>query len=192
VSFARCAWLNVPETWELDDGRLRVVTDARTDFWRETHYGFTRDNGHFFGRDVAGGFTAQLRVRARYDALYDQAGIMVRLDARNWIKAGIEQSDGRALLSSVLTVGRSDWATGTYGDDPTDFWVRATVSGDVVRVQVSPDGQRWPLARLAPFPRAASYLVGPVCCTPERAGLEVEFSAFEVTPPLGKGLHDLS
>jgi uncharacterized protein len=192
VSFARCAWLNVPETWELDDGRLRVVTDARTDFWRETHYGFTRDNGHFFGCDVAGGFTAQLRVRARYDALYDQAGIMVRLDARNWIKAGIEQSDGRALLSSVLTVGRSDWATGTYGDDPTDFWVRATVSGDVVRVQVSPDGQRWPLARLAPFPRAASYLVGPVCCTPERAGLEVEFSAFEVTPPLGKGLHDLS
>jgi uncharacterized protein len=192
MSFARCAWLNVPETWELDDGRLRVVTDARTDFWRETHYGFTRDNGHFFGCDVAGGFTAQLRVRARYDALYDQAGIMVRLDARNWIKAGIEQSDGRALLSSVLTVGRSDWATGTYGDDPTDFWVRATVSGDVVRVQVSPDGQRWPLARLAPFPKAASYLVGPVCCTPERAGLEVEFSAFEVTPPLGKGLHDLS
>jgi uncharacterized protein len=192
VSFARCAWLNVPETWELDDGRLRVVTDARTDFWRETHYGFTRDNGHFFGCDAAGGFTAQLRVRARYDALYDQAGIMVRLDARNWIKAGIEQSDGRALLSSVLTVDRSDWATGAYGDNPTDFWVRATVSRDVVRVQVSPDGQTWPLARLAPFPRAASYLVGPVCCTPERAGLEVEFSAFEVTPPLGKGLHDLS
>jgi uncharacterized protein len=192
LSFARCAWLNVPETWELDDGRLRVVTDARTDFWRETHYGFTRDNGHFFGCDVAGGFTAQLRVRARYDALYDQAGIMVRLDARNWIKAGIEQSDGRALLSSVLTADRSDWAVGAYGDDPTDFWVRATVSGDVVRVQVSPDGQRWPLARLAPFPRAASYLVGPVCCTPERAGLEVEFSAFEVTPPLGKELHDLS
>ncbi len=192
MSFARCAWLNVPETWELDDGRLRVVTDARTDFWRETHYGFTRDNGHFFGCGVAGGFTAQLRVRARYDALYNQAGIMVRLDARSWIKAGIEQSDGRALLSSVLTADRSDWAVGAYGDDPTDFWVRATVSGDVVRVQVSPDGQRWPLAHLAPFPKAASYLVGPVCCTPERAGLEVEFSAFEVTPPLGKGLHDFS
>jgi uncharacterized protein len=192
VSLARCAWLNAPGTWRLDGGRLRALTDAKTDFWRETHYGFTRDNGHFFGCSVPGDFTAQLRVRARYDALYDQAGIMVRLDAGNWIKAGIEWSDGQALLSSVLTVDRSDWATGIYDGDPTDFWMRATVADDVIRLQVSPDGRRWPLARLAPFPKAASYLVGPMCCTPERAGLEVEFSAFEVTPPLGKGLHDLS
>ena len=192
MSFARCAWLNAPETWELDGGRLRVVTNAKTDFWRETHYGFTRDSGHFFGCDAPAAFTAQLRVRARYDALYDQAGVMVRLDAQNWIKAGIEASDGQALLSSVLTAGRSDWATGSYDGDPTDFWVRATVGDGVVRLQLSPDGRRWPLMRLAPFPEAASYLVGPMCCTPERAGLEVEFSAFEVTPPLGKGLHDLS
>jgi regulation of enolase protein 1 (concanavalin A-like superfamily) len=168
-----------------------VVTDARTDFWPETHYGFTRDSGHLFGRGADGGFT-QLRVRARYEALYDQAGIMVRLDAENWIKAGIEMSDGQALLSSVLTVGRSDWATGTYGGDPADFRMRVTVCGGVIRVQVSADGRRWPLVRLAPFPVAASYLVGPMCCTPERAGLEVEFSDFEVTSPLGKELHDLS
>ncbi len=192
MSFARCSWLNAPAVWEVDGDRLRTVTDAETDFWRETHYGFTRDNGHLFGRDAAGGFTAQLRVRARYEALYDQAGIMVRVDAETWIKAGIEMSDGQALLSSVLTVGRSDWATGTYGGDPSDFWVRATVGGGVVRLQVSPDGTRWPLMRLAPFPEAASCFVGPMCCTPERSGLEVEFSAFEVTPPLGKGLHDLS
>jgi regulation of enolase protein 1 (concanavalin A-like superfamily) len=142
----------------LDDGRLEVVTDARTDFWRETHYGFTRDNGHFFGCEVAGDFTAQLRVRARCETLYDQAGVMVRLDARNWIKAGIEQSDGQALLSSVLTADRSDWATGVYGGDPTDVWMRVTVSDGVVRLQASSDGRRWPLARLAPFPKAASYL----------------------------------
>lgn len=192
MSFARCSWLNAPAVWKLDGDRLRAVTDAKTDFWRETHYGFTRDNGHFFGREVSGGFTAQLRIRARYQALYDQAGIMVRLDAANWIKAGIEMSDGQALLSSVLTVDRSDWATGAYDGDPADFWMRATVGEGVIRLQVSLDGRRWPLARLAPFPKAVSYLVGPMCCTPERSGLEVEFSGFEVTPPLGKGLHDLS
>jgi regulation of enolase protein 1 (concanavalin A-like superfamily) len=54
----------------------------------------------------------QVRVRANYDALYDQAGIMIRLDERNWLKVGIEKSDGQCQLSSVLTIDRSDWAIG--------------------------------------------------------------------------------
>jgi uncharacterized protein len=192
MSFSRCNWLNAPETWHLDDDRLAVVTDARTDFWRDTYYGFTRDSGHFFGFETIGDFTAQLRIQARYDELYDQAGLMVRLDEKNWVKAGLERSDGRALLSSVLTMERSDWATGPYDGNPADFWMRATVQHGVLRLQVSADGQTWPLSRLAPFPRAETYRVGPMCCTPERAGLDVIFSAFQVGQPLGKDLHDLS
>ncbi|HEX8537710.1 MAG TPA: DUF1349 domain-containing protein [Cystobacter sp.] len=48
------------------------------------------------------------------------------------------------------------------------------------------------MVRLAPFPEAASYQVGPMCCTPQRAGLSVRFSEFRLTPPLGKDLHDLT
>jgi regulation of enolase protein 1 (concanavalin A-like superfamily) len=96
------------------------------------------------------------------------------------------------MLSSVLTVDRSDWATGPCDGNPADLWMRATVMGGVIRLQASSDGKLWPLMRLAPFPKGASYVVGPMCCTPERAGLEVEFSDFSVTPPLGKDLHDLS
>jgi uncharacterized protein len=188
--FERCSWLNEPAEWRLDSGALNAVTDHKTDFWRETHYGFTRDSGHFFHGETAGDFTAQLRVRARYDELYDQAGIMVRLDHAHWVKAGIEMSDGSALLSSVLTAGQSDWATGAYPHDPTDFWMRATVRAGVLRLQASPDGRTWPLLRLSPFPKASSYAVGPICCTPERAGLKVRFSDFRVGPPLGKELHD--
>ena len=192
-AFGQCTWQGgAPKAWNLEPGHLRVVTDQGTDFWRETHYGFIRDNGHFFKCTAGENFTAQLRVRARYDALYDQAGIMVRLDERNWVKAGIERSDGNCLLSSVLTVERSDWATGTYDGNPQDFWMRATVGDGVIRLQVSQDGQYWPLMRLASFPKAASYLVGPMCCTPERSGLEVDFSAFQITPARGKPLHDLS
>jgi uncharacterized protein len=139
--FERCSWLNEPAEWHLDSGALNAVTDHKTDFWRETHYGFTRDSGHFFRCETAGDFTAQLRVRARYDELYDQAGIMVRLDHAHWVKAGIEMSDGSALLSSVLTAGQSDWATGAYPHDPTDFWMRATVTAGVLRLQASPDGR---------------------------------------------------
>jgi uncharacterized protein len=183
-------WLNEPERWSVRDDSLQIVTDKATDFWRETHYGFCRDSGHFLGFPTAGAFTAELRVRAGFQTLYDQAGIMVRIDEQRWVKAGIEFSDGRAMLASVLTDGRSDWATAPYEHDASEFWVRATVANGVLRLQASADGKLWPLMRLAPFP-TASYLVGPMACTPERAGLKVVFSRFRLTPPLGKDLHEL-
>jgi len=186
-------WLNAPKAWKVaPSGDLTLVTDKGSDFWRETHYGFTRDSGHFLGFTAPGAFTAQLRIRGQYQKLYDQAGIMVRVDERRWVKAGIELSDGRAMLSSVLTDDKSDWATGPYEHDAQDFWMRATVAKGVLRLQVSADGKIWPLVRLAPFPIASSYQVGPMACTPERAGLEVVFSDLSITAPLGKDLHDLS
>jgi uncharacterized protein len=185
-------WLNEPKRWTAQDDALEMVTENATDFWRETHYGFCRDGGHFLGFRTADAFTAELRVQCKFQSLYDQAGIMVRIDAEHWVKAGIEFSDGRAMLASVLTDVRSDWATAPYEHDAGDFWMRATVANGVLRLQVSADGKLWPLMRLAPFPKAVSYLVGPMACTPERAGLPVTFSSFSLKPPLGKELHDLS
>jgi hypothetical protein len=189
--FEGCQWLNEPKRWEILSDRLTVTTDQATDFWRETHYGFTRDNGHFLGRKATGGFTASLRVRAKYERLYDQAGIMVRIDAANWIKAGIEFSDGAAMLGSVVTIGRSDWATGPFVGDASDFWIRITVDRGVLRLQASTDGERWPLVRLCPFPVAERYLVGPMCCSPEGRDLDAVFSDFVVTEPTDRALHDL-
>ncbi|KAF1055357.1 MAG: hypothetical protein GAK43_00150 [Stenotrophomonas maltophilia] len=185
-------WLNAPAQHRLlDDGVLEVLTDEGTDFWRETHYGFTRDSGHFLAIDAPAAFTCQLRIRARFEALYDQAGLMVRVDERRWVKAGIECSDGRAMLSSVLTDGQSDWATGAYDGDPSDFWLRATLQDGVLRLQVSADGRHWPLVRLCPFPVAAACQVGPMTCTPQRSGVQVRFSDWRLGPPLGRDLHDL-
>jgi regulation of enolase protein 1 (concanavalin A-like superfamily) len=190
--FEHCRWHNEPKVWRAGADHATVTTDAGTDFWRETHYGMTRDSGHFLGQEVGGDFTATLRVRGRYETLYDQAGIMVRRDATTWIKAGIELSDGDAMLGSVLTVGMSDWATCKFWGDASDVWLRVTVAKDVLRLQVSADGLRWPLLRLCPFPMGDKLAVGPMCCTPERGGLHVRFSDFSVGPANGKDLHDLS
>ena len=121
-------WLNEPADWSLADETLNVVTDHGSDFWRETHYGFVRDSGHFLGVEAPGDFTAELRVRGAFEALYDQAGLMVRLDPERWLKAGIEWTDGAANIGSVLTLGQSDWATSPYSGNPQDFRLRLTVS----------------------------------------------------------------
>jgi regulation of enolase protein 1 (concanavalin A-like superfamily) len=46
--FNSCNWHNEPLQWSVIDGLLKVRSDEKTDFWRDTYYGFTRDSGHFF------------------------------------------------------------------------------------------------------------------------------------------------
>ena len=192
TDLAQGSWYNPPERWSLEAGVLRVVTDARTDFWRKTFYGFIRDNGHFLGLTVRGPFTAQVHVQGRFEALYDQAGLMLRRDDRFWLKAGVEFTDGALHLSTVVTRQESDWSVAAFDGRDQAFWLRLTYAAGSVRVQASVDGVRWPLLRLAPFPEAEELSVGPMCCTPERAGLEVEFSDFQLGPALATELHDLS
>ncbi|CAI4543080.1 CDG_1a_G0027980.mRNA.1.CDS.1 [Saccharomyces cerevisiae] len=73
-------WLNKPKSVFQEAGKVTLETDEKTDFWRETFYGFTRDSGHFLGVETGSAFTAQVRVQGSYESLYDQAGIMVRID----------------------------------------------------------------------------------------------------------------
>jgi regulation of enolase protein 1 (concanavalin A-like superfamily) len=172
-------WLNEPRQWSAEGDALRLTTDAETDFWRETHYGFTHDNGHFLGFERQGAFTARLRVTAAFATLYDQAGLMIRSSETQWVKFGVERWKERTMFSSVLTLGRSDWAVAAEmrGDA---FHARATLRGGALKLEVSDDGAAWSLLRIAPFPEAPACRVGPTACTPMRAGLAVAFDRFTI------------
>lgn len=190
--FDSCKWLNEPNIWSTDGRLLSVTTDSDTDFWRGTFYGFFHHSGHFFGAKVAGDFSAQIRVKGDFKELYDQAGLIVLIDDECWIKAGVEVNDKAVVRSSVLTNGLSDWAVGSALTHGNEFWLRITVAQGSIRVQISEDGIVWPLVRLAAFPAAEHYLVGPMCCSPKRNGLRLSFSEFTIGPALKKELHDLS
>ena len=184
-------WLNEPPSWRERDNVLTVVTGDKTDFWRQTHYGFIRDDGHLRYRTVEGDFTAEVSFSAAYRELYDQAGMMLRIDERNWLKAGIEFVDGRQMLSVVVTRDFSDWSTaaGPSGAE----WVRLRVSrhGSAVRVEwaMAAPHPRYTLMRLAYLPEASSLAVGPMCCSPQRSGLEAQFRDFNVGPAIAPDLH---
>lgn len=192
MALDKASWLNRPAAATLVGGELTVVTDAKTDFWRDTHYGFVRDTGHALLVEQPPSFTAELRVRGDYEALYDQAGLMVRIDDRRWVKTGVELTDGRLVLSTVVTDGRSDWSVAGVAGDLRDVRLRVTVDRGSLRVQASLDGVTWPLLRLAPVPPADRYQVGPMAAAPERAGFRAVFSGFRCGPASTKDLHDLS
>ena len=184
-------WLNEPDTWKGDAGNLRLTTGERTDFWRETFYGFVRDSGHAWLAPVSGDFSASAVIRGDYRELYDQAGMMLRIDEMRWIKAGIEFTDGLMHFSVVVTRGVSDWSViplHSAGAD-TDVFVRLTRHDDAVRVQFHLGDGKWQMARLCPF-AADDAAVGVTACSPERRGFSATFRNIHVGPPIPRTLHD--
>ena len=156
----RWDWLNEPPVWKEADGVLSVVTSDKTDFCRETHYGFIHDNGHFRYREVTGDFTATLEFSGAYKQQYDQAGIMLRLDERNWIKAGVEFVDGRQTLGAVVTCDFSDWSTMPLPEDPGWLTLRCQRNGSSVQIEWNAGRNEFKLLRLAYLPPSASVRVG--------------------------------
>jgi regulation of enolase protein 1 (concanavalin A-like superfamily) len=190
VPFEGLAWLNPPLSETRADNALTVKTRGATDFWQQTFYGFRRHSGHFLHRTVAGDFTASVKFVGRYEALYDQAGLMVRTDETHWAKTGIEYTDGERHLSAVVTNEFSDWSVLPYRTARDEVSIRLTRHGEAIRIQYedATTGQ-WQMVRLAYLKPAAELQVGLMCCSPEREGFEVTFRDFEIGPPIDRALH---
>ena len=187
--FVAMSWLNDPPQWSVDGDVLRVVTGSNTDFWRNTFYGFTRDSGHFLHTEVSGDFTAEVTISGEFEALYDQSGLMVRVDAANWLKTGVEFTDGAMHLSTVVTRGFSDWSMAPVTASDGRLSLRVTRHDTALRVQYRDDAGGWPLLRLGYLPMTETVQVGVMCCSPERAGFAATFTDFGVGVPIGRDLH---
>ena len=186
------AWTNAPLSWTVEaDGTGVAEAAPGTDFWQTTFYGFQRDNGHGLLRPRSGDFSAHLTVEADYEALYDQAGLMLRGGPESWIKFGVEMTDGAAHLSVVVTNFFSDWSARpiTLNGPLT---LRATRLGAAVLLQHRSEKTGWQMARLAPF-IPGDVGIGPYLCTPERtkdmAAFKARFRAFDVSDPVVRDLH---
>lgn len=181
-------WLNPPASAVQGPDGLTVTTGTETDFWNRTFYGFTRASGHFLHHAVTGDFSAEVTIRGRYEALYDQAGLMLRVDDATWVKCGVEVTDGRAVFSTVVTnAGWSDWAVMPLAGDASEVRLRLTRHAEAVRVQVlSPGG--WQMARLA-YLAPGDAQVGMMCCAPQRAGFVVTFADYACGAPIPRDLH---
>lgn len=173
-------WHNQPAVWAERDGIITVTADARTDFWRKTHYGFIRDNGHFFYEEIAGDFRCDVRVRGAYASLYDQAGLMVRADEATWLKTGIEFVDGVQYVSAVVTRDFSDWSVVPLEGSPPALWLRLTRTGGTVEIAYSLDGDRYTMLRVAYLTPVERLRAGVMCAAPDGDGFEATFEGFTI------------
>ncbi|MBC7647243.1 MAG: DUF1349 domain-containing protein [Pseudopedobacter sp.] len=178
-------WLNEPKQWslngpDLETGVLEIITDENTDFWRVTHYGFSPDNGHAYLKTVAGNFIARVEFTGDYTELYDQAGLMLRLDGENWIKTGIELEQGQYCMSAVVTRTYSDWNIVALQEKPARVGLKLERSGDAVRIDYSLNGLHFQMLRLAYFPADVPVQIGVMACSPKRMGFKAQFRGFSL------------
>ena len=185
----QATWLNPPPAWQRTAGGLEVVTGDRTDFWQSTFYGFRRDDGHALLAPAPAEFSATIRFAAEYEVLYDQAGLMLRVDAMNWVKAGIEHSDGVTNFSVVVTRGgNSDWSVFARPDVSGEQTLRLVRKNGAILVHFRDAAGDWQHLRLAPSP-AGEASVGPMACSPQRAGLRCRFAGFRLEDAPTNPLH---
>lgn len=176
---SRMQWLNPPPSARIEAGRLTVRSAARADFYRLP--GWNIDNGNFFHLPVSGDFTFQARINGQFAARYDQAGIMVRLDAENWIKCGSEFVDGQRYASVVFTRTFSDWSTMKDLSDTAPVWWRVIRTKESLETSCSLDGEKFTSVRQGYFPAAAILQVGLLCASLEGQGVAASFDSLQLT-----------
>lgn len=190
-TMGRSFWRNEPPFLEQRDNQLVLRTGSETDYWNNTFYGFRHDNGHFLATEVTGDFTVEMTFSASFEQLYDQAGAMLWVDGDNWLKCGVEFTDGQLHFSVVVTRDdQSDWSVTPMEDQSQQaVTLRLTRHGEALRVQVLGEDGSWRLVRLCYLRMPETVEVGPMACSPTREGLEVTLQAFGIEDPIARDLH---
>lgn len=172
-------WLNEPAKWESTNNSLNATSDGETDFWRKTHDDGIRHNGHFYYDSIAGDFTAQVKISGKYHSLYDQAGLMMLLDEKTWIKCGIEYVEGQQYVSAVVTRDDSDWSILPV-PNPSSIWLRCSRHIRTFTISYSLDGEEFHMIRQCSLTIEPFLDIGMMLASPKGNGFEVNFEEFSV------------
>ena len=177
----KMTWFNEPEQWEIEGKTLKMSVTSQSDYWRISHYGFTVDDAPFYYATYGGEFEAKVKITGDYKARFDQAGLMLRIDHENYIKAGIEFVDGKYNISAVVTHHTSDWSVIQLEKPVEAIWIKAVRRLDAVEIFYSFDDVNYTMMRNAWMQDNVPMQVGVMAACPDGKGFDVKFEHFRVT-----------
>lgn len=177
----KMTWFNEPEHWEIEGKTLKMSVTPQSDYWRISHYGFTVDDAPFYYATYGGEFEAKVKITGDYKERFDQAGLMLRIDHENYIKAGIEFVDGKYNVSAVVTHHTSDWSVIQLEKPVKAIWIKAVRRLDAVEIFYSFDDENYTMMRNAWMQDNVPMQVGVMAACPDGKGFDVNFEHFKVT-----------
>ena len=178
-------WTRFPESYELFNDGLEIVTKPHTDLWQNTYYHFQNDNAPVFQMETDEQYFSFV-VKTDFTESkhrFDQCGIVMYLDSENWLKGSIEyENEEYQHLGSVVTNhGFSDWATTEIDASIKSMWYRLSRREDDYCIECSTDGKTFQQMRICHmFNGNENIRFGIYACSPEASSFKAIFTDMQL------------
>ena len=181
----KLVWTRTPKNYSIKDDGISITTEAGTDLWQRTYYGFRNDNAPVLQLETDEKYFSFV-VKTEFDSQhrFDQCGIVMYLNSDNWLKASIEyENDEYQRLGSVVTnLGYSDWATTDTPASIKSMWYRLSRRESDYCIECSYDGIHFKQMRICHMSQGAEAIrFGIYACSPEKSSFKAHFTHMEIT-----------
>ena len=176
-------WTRKPAACTIREDRIEITTAPHTDLWQRTYYHFRNDNAPVLQMETEEKYFSFVVKTEFSDShhRFDQCGIVLYLDAENWLKASVEYENGhfQHLGSVVTNHGYSDWATTEIPVERKSMWYRLSRREDDYRIECSYDGEHFSQMRICHLWEGAGKIrFGVYACSPEDSSFTAVFTDF--------------
>ena len=177
-------WTRKPKQYTINDNYIEIITEPHTDLWQQTYYHFVNDNAPVLQMKTSRKYFSFI-VKTEFDSKnrFDQCGIVMYLDSKNWLKTSIEfENDRYQHLGSVVTNnGFSDWATTEIDANIKSMWYRFSRREDDYCIECSFDGINYKQMRICHMFKANKTIrFGVYACSPENSSFNAIFKNMEL------------
>lgn len=178
-------WVREPQTAEVTDDRVTIITEPETDLWQRTYYGFQNDSAPVLQMKTGEKFFS-FAVKTEFESRhrFDQCGIALYLNSENWLKASVEYENSafQRLGSVVTNRGYSDWATTDIDASIKSMWYRLSRRESDYCLECGADGSTFRQMRICHMWEGADEIsFGIYACSPERSSFRAVFTHMRVT-----------
>ena len=168
-------WINEPQNVEFIEKGLLITTKPQTDFWQNTSFNISKNDGHFFACLKEGDFSLSAKWFFEKNIASAQCGLLVSSDPKNWIKVGVLSMTDELPQIGVVTSnnGACDWSSIDLEKNTQTVYFKIKRKGDNFIVFYSPDGNEYKQIRLISHPLMRQIIdAGAYSCSPKKTSFE--------------------
>ena len=173
-------WQNEPPVWQAQGKTVTAQAATGTGSWFRVRGGRTVHVPHFYCEAITGSFRAQVKVIYHPDSQFDEAGLLVQLDDRSWLKFSIEA--GQDVDQAKWVVARRNWLDRDYHPLPEShaYWLRVERQDTTFDLSLSSDGISYSVVHQAILTKCQKAEVGIIISSPMGSGFASRFEELEI------------